>query len=80
VRNRIEPPPPVSGDSYKNADLPRVPGTFREAIAGLEASEFAVASFGAEVVEHYLHFFRTEQSKFDAVITDWEKARFFERI
>jgi glutamine synthetase len=80
VGNEIEPPQPVSGDSYGNADLPRMPTTLREAIAGLEVSEFAVASFGAEVVEHYLHFFRTEQSKYDAVITDWEKARFFERI
>jgi glutamine synthetase len=80
IRRRIEPPPPVQGDSYQNAELPRVPGTLRDAIVELERSELAPEAFGSEVVEHYLHFFRTEQRKFDAAVTDWEKARFFERI
>jgi glutamine synthetase len=80
VESRLEPPEPVSGDAYQDPALPRVPGTLREAIAELERSELARGTFGETVVEHYLHFFRTEQRKFDAVVTDWEKARFFERI
>ena len=41
--------------------------------AALSESAFARAVFGEEVVDHYLHFFRTEQRKFDAVVTDWER-------
>jgi glutamine synthetase len=40
----------------------------------------ATAAFGADVVEHYVHVFRTEQSAFDAAVTDWERQRYFERI
>jgi glutamine synthetase len=77
---KTEPPPPVAGDVYQAEGLSRVPGALREAIEVLEGSEVARQVFGGEVVEHYLHFFRTEQRKFDAVVTDWEKARYFERI
>ncbi len=80
IEERIEPPAPLTGDLYAAAGLPRVPSTLREAIAELEKSEFSRRAFGESVIEHYLHFFRTEQRKFDEVVTDWEKARYFERI
>jgi glutamine synthetase len=32
------------------------------------------------VVEHYTHFFRTEQAAFNSAVTDWERKRYFERI
>jgi len=80
IRRRAEPPPPVAGDSYREASLPPVPGTLREAIGALERSDLAREAFGEDVVEHYLHFFRTEQERFDGAVTDWEKARYFERI
>jgi glutamine synthetase len=35
---------------------------------------------GDAVVEHYVHFFRTEQAAFDNAVTDWERKRYFERI
>jgi glutamine synthetase len=37
-------------------------------------------AFGDDVVDHYLHFARTEQRAFDAAVTDWEKFRGFERL
>jgi glutamine synthetase len=80
IRNRIEPPGIFQGDIYQARDLPHIPGTLREAIVELERSEFAREALGNELVEHYLHFFRTEQRKFDEVVTDWERARFFERV
>ena len=46
--------------------------------AALAGSAFAREVFGEAVVDHYLHFFRTEQRKFDAVVTDWERRRYFE--
>ena len=79
IQNKIEPPPVFQGDVYAAQDLPRVPTTLREAIEELEQSAFARASFGDDVVEHYLHFLRTEQRKFDEVVTCWERARYFER-
>jgi glutamine synthetase len=79
IKNRIEPPPIFQGNVYQAADLPQVPRTLRAAIGELERSELAREAFGADVVEHYLHFLRTEQRKFDEAVTCWERARFFER-
>jgi glutamine synthetase len=80
LARRIEPPPEFSGDMYAAADLPQVPASLREATERFEQSAFAREAFGAEVVEHYTHFFRTEQQAFDGAVTDWERKRYFERI
>jgi glutamine synthetase len=77
---RTEPPPAFVGDVYAADDLPRVPQTLREATDAFAGSAFAEAAFGPDVVEHYSHFFRTEQAAFDAAVTDWERQRYFERI
>ncbi|HEY1015400.1 MAG TPA: glutamine synthetase family protein [Herpetosiphonaceae bacterium] len=79
IENQIEPPEIFAGDIYQARELPRVPSTLREAIVEFEQSELARSAFGDEVVEHYLHFLKTEQRKFDEVVTCWERARFFER-
>lgn len=80
VENKIEPPPVFEGDAYAAESLPQVPGTLRDAADLFEKSSFAAKAFGDEVVEHYLHFFRTEQRAFDDAVTDWERQRYFERI
>lgn len=80
IRNEIEPPDIFEGDIYQAKNLPRVPASLLEAIREFEQSAFTKEAFGEDVVEHYLHFFRTEQRKFDEVVTDWEKIRFFERV
>jgi glutamine synthetase len=79
IRNRIEPPEIFQGDLYAAQELPRVPGTLREAIDEFERSSLPREAFGEDVAEHYLHFLRTEQRKFDEVVTCWERARYFER-
>ncbi len=79
VRGKIEPPPRFEGDVYVARDLPKVPRSLREATDLLEQSAFLRDSLGTEVVDHYVHFFRTEQAKFDAVVTSWERERYFER-
>jgi glutamine synthetase len=75
----LELPPPHAGDAYAGRRLPEVPKTLREAIAALERSQMLRAAFGDEVVEHYLHTARWEQSRYDAAVTDWELMRGFER-
>ncbi|MBD2088904.1 glutamine synthetase [Microcoleus sp. FACHB-1515] len=79
IRNQIEPPPMFEGDVYAAQDLPQVPHSLNESIATLEESDWARSTFGDRVIDHYLHFFRTEQRKFDEVVTSWERARYFER-
>jgi glutamine synthetase len=51
-----------------------------DAIAALEASAFARATFGDAVVDHLLHFARTELASYETAVTDYERARYFERI
>ncbi len=79
IRQRMEPPEYCQGDAYR-AGAPRVPATLREATELFARGEFARAAFGDEVVEHYTHFFHTEQAEFDQAVTDWERMRYFERI
>ncbi|UCE87190.1 MAG: glutamine synthetase, partial [Deltaproteobacteria bacterium] len=80
IERQIEPPPAVQGDAYAGDALPEIARTLPDAIAALEGSEFARAAFGDEVVEHLLHFARSEQRYFESTVTDFERARYFERI
>jgi len=80
VERELEPPPPYAGDVYGASDLPRLPRTLADAIARFESSGFAREALGNDVVEHYLHFFRSELAAFDRSVTDWERERYFERI
>lgn len=80
IEKRIEPPPMFAGDMYQARELPRVPANLREAIVEFEQSAFTREAFGEQVFEHYVHFLKTEQRKFDEVVTCWERERFFERV
>jgi glutamine synthetase len=80
IAQRLEPPAMFEGNAYAADEVPHVPRTLREAVDLLRHSEFAKAAFGSDVVEHYAHFFRTEQEAYDRAVTDWERQRYFERI
>ncbi len=80
IANKIEPPKIFDGDIYAARHLPRVPYTLEQAADNFEHSEFAQRAFGAEVIEHYVHFFRMEIESFRRAVTDWERMRYFERI
>jgi glutamine synthetase len=80
IASKIEPPELFVGDVYQARNLPRVPYTLAQAVATFEKSEFAKRAFGADVVEHYAHFFRAEVAAYDKAVTDWERKRYFERI
>ncbi|MEO7427970.1 MAG: glutamine synthetase family protein [Acidimicrobiales bacterium] len=71
--------PDLAGNAY-TSDRPRVPATLRDAVARFETSEVARAAFGSEMVDHYAHGARVEQSAFDGAVTDWERFRGFERL
>jgi glutamine synthetase len=80
IEKRMEPPPVFEGDVYAARNLPRVPYSLGEAVDRFESSAFVRESLGAEVAEHYSHFYRTEQRAFERAVTDWERRRYFERI
>lgn len=79
IEQKLEPPAAFEGDVYKAAELEQLPRTLNEAVRALEESRWMRDAFGEDVIEHYLHFFRTEQRKFDEAVTDWERRRYFER-
>ena len=80
IVNQIEPPALFEGNMYKAEEFAHVPTTLAAAIELLAGSEFARKAFGDKVVEHYLHFFCTEQQAYDRAVTDWERQRYFERM
>jgi glutamine synthetase len=80
IKHRIEPPACFQGDIYASRDLPLVPRSLEEATALFKNSAFAKHVFGADVVEHYAHFYESEQAAFSTAVTDWERRRYFERI
>ena len=59
---------------------PRLPRTLHEAVEFLASSKLAKRALGEEVVEFYVHTGRLEVKAFNNVVTDWEHARYFERI
>jgi len=79
ISRRADPPPVFAGDAYAAKSLPRVPRTLRDATDRFASSGFAREAFGGDFVDHYTHFLRTELEKSEKAVTDWEKARYFER-
>ncbi len=69
---------PLAGNAYVS-DAERFPSTLRDAISVLETGQVARPALGADVVDHYLNYARTEQQLFDAVVTCYERERLFER-
>ena len=80
LQRSLTPPPAVGGDAYASADLPTVPASLGAAVSLLEEGTLARTAFGDDVVEHYLHHWRTEVAAYERAVTDWERIRYFERI
>ena len=80
IASGTDPGPLFEGDGYTAAELPRVPSTLPEAIATFDESAFLRAAFGDSVVDHLVHFARAEQRAADRTVTDFERARFLERV
>jgi glutamine synthetase len=79
IANQTDPGPELKGNAYAEGKAEPFPSTLREAVALWEQSEFARATFGEAVWNHYLNYGRTEQRLFDEVVTDYERRRMFER-
>ncbi len=79
IDEKLELGAPHKGDAYGGRKLPEVPKTLREATETLDKSKFMRKAFGDDVIDHYVHTARWEQSEFDRKVTDWELFRGFER-
>lgn len=79
VDEELELVPPHSGDAYTVDELEEVPKTLREATTLFASSKMLREALGNDVVDHYAHAARWEQSEYDRRITDWELKRGFER-
>ncbi|KAA0912940.1 glutamine synthetase [Aquicoccus porphyridii] len=71
--------PPVSGDVYGMDDVPEIPCTLRAATEALRNSDMLRRTTGDWVIDHYIRAAEVEQETFDAIVTDWEVMRGFER-
>jgi glutamine synthetase len=80
VEAELQLDPVFEGNAYEAGDLPRVPGTLREARDLFADSEIARAAFGEDVVAHYVNAADVELAAFGGAVTDWERFRGFERL
>jgi glutamine synthetase len=68
------------GNAYVDAALAGLPATLPEATELFNQSTLARKVFGPDVVDFYVHHAHLETEAFNSAVTDWEKARYFERI
>ncbi len=81
IQNGAAGPTPYLGNAYEDTSLDRVPGTLGEAIEAFHNSDVTRTALSAEVHDHLLNFFSIENDAFlRRCVTDWERARYFERI
>ncbi|MFJ4192638.1 glutamine synthetase family protein [Pseudomonas sp. NPDC089534] len=71
--------PAFVGDAYRDRELAQIPKTLRHATDIAQGSTWLREALGNEVVDHYVHAARWEQSEHDRRVTDWELARGFEQ-
>jgi glutamine synthetase len=79
IEQELELEPAFEGSAYES-DKERVPSTLREARDLFAGSELAREAFGEDVVAHYVNAADVELRAFEAVVTDWERFRGFERL
>jgi glutamine synthetase len=79
IKHQLQLEPMMEGNAYES-EAQIVPSTMREARDLLAGSQLARELFGADVVEHYLHYADVELEAFESAVTDWELHRGFERL
>jgi glutamine synthetase len=79
IEKGTDPGPLFEGNGYLADHLPRVPDTLGAALEAFDQSEFVRRAFGDSVVAHLVHFGRAELAAYNRVVTDFERARYFEQ-
>ena len=79
IEEQLPLPQPTSGDLYGQKQIEEIPRTLRAATETLRHSAMLRDAMGDDVIDHYARAAEVEQEEFDAVVTDWEISRGFER-
>jgi len=80
VEERLDCGKEYRGNAYVDPKLKALPKSLRDAAELLGTSKLARKAFGDAVVDFYVHTARLEAQAFNDAVTDWERARYFERI
>lgn len=82
IAERLAPPPPIRANAYTLPEdiAPRLPRTLDEAITRFEQSALAREWFGDLFVDDFVTMRRWELQQYQAVVTEWERNRYFEMI
>ena len=80
IDHELELGPAYGANAYEAVDVPRIPSTLVEAIDELRGSKVAVEAFGADVHHHLLNTAVQEWEASNRHVSDWELARYFERL
>ncbi len=78
IEEKCDPGAPLTGDAYENSNE-EIPTTLKGATDALRGSQMLREAMGDDVIDHYVRMAEWEQEAFEAVVTDWEIARGFER-
>jgi glutamine synthetase len=79
IEQQLELPKEFRGNAYQDKQVPRIPSSLYEAIWCWENSEVVKKVLGEKVAEHYLLTAKVEQKKYDRIVTEWERQRYFEQ-
>jgi glutamine synthetase len=80
IDHELELGPAYPTNAYEATDVERLPSTLAEAIDLLRDSAVATEAFGPEVHHHLLNTAVQEWAACNRHVSDWELARYFERI
>ncbi len=86
VKNRTEPPPPVTGNVYRMSQRERqrlkikqLPANLGEAVDMLEKDAVVKNALGDHIFQQYVHAKRTEWQDYIAAVHPWEVERYLTR-
>ncbi|SMO57980.1 glutamine synthetase family protein [Melghirimyces algeriensis] len=79
IEQKIEPEEELKGNAYESNGSLRIPKSLYEAIDCWEESDAVKKILGESVAYHYGYAAKLEQQAYDAVVTTWERARYFEQ-
>ena len=82
IENKVEPGPPVHGNSYQNKTngLEDLPKTLQDSVTTLKKSTPARLYLGSDFVDHYSATREWEIAEYRRQVTDWQMNRYFEII
>jgi len=83
LRQKIEPPAPVSGDAYHAAPAvigAELPQTLEEALDALEDDDLLREALGPEIVETFVALKRFEVERHREWVSDWEIAEYIHHL